>query len=400
MQLTRTQMLLAYITSGFAFGSGGMTSFLVPFRLQELGTPLEFIGLIVGSGSLLSMFASIPLGAFADRIGSRRAYMVGTVLTGITSAGLALAPNFWVVAALQLLRGSAGSLPWIASQAYVTSLGTESQRAGIAGRFAFAVNLSSFVAPLVIGVSAEAVGYQHAFWVVVLMAAAYTFMGSALPDLFGGSGRGRRGGTGLQVGLSLLRMPGVQSVVILTFVRIWVSQAWSTYFPLFLASREFSPALIGTVVSGNNAVATATGLASSKVSRLLGPERGIAVVLALAALGAALSPHLAFVPLVYLPALLMGTGTGLSLPLMMEILGSETAPEQRGVAMGIRTGSNAGAGALSPVTAGLLLTSIGIELGFLVTAGVAWVLLGTALWLHARQGRHSNGMEPPGPVSI
>jgi len=379
-------MLLAYITSGFGFGSGGMVQFLVPFRLQELGAPLEMIGLIVGAGSLMGMFVSIPLGAFADRIGARRAFFVGTILTGMTATALALAPNYWVMAAFQMARGAVGSLPWIASQSYITTIGEPSERAGIAGRFSFSVNLSSFLSPLLIGVIAQIVGYQRAFWAVVLMAAIYTVMGLALPEPQHRAAGQRSGGeaAGFTAALTLLRTSGVQAVVIMTFVRIWISQGWSTYFPLFLASRGFEPAIIGTVVSGNNLVATGVGLFSPKVSRWLGPPRGIAVVLALGALGVALSPHLVELPWVYLPALFMGTGTGLSLPLMMEILAGEAAPEQRGIAMGIRTAANAGAAALSPVTAGMLLTSVGIEWGFLGNALVGWALLGLALGLQFR----------------
>lgn len=91
-------------------------------------------------------------------------------------------------------------------------------------------------------------------------------------------------------------------------------------------------------------------------------------------------------PLVYLPALLMGTSAGLSMPLVMAILGSEVPPGQRGVAMGLRTGANQAGLLLSPMAMGLLVSSLGVPLGFVGSSVFSAAVIAAAVWVHLRAG--------------
>jgi MFS family permease len=170
--------------------------------------------------------------------------------------------------------------------------------------------------------------------------------------------------------------------LLLSFVRLWSSTAWRAFFPLYLASNGFPPALIGTVLSANSAVSTLVTLSAGWVTRFMSPAIATAVALGLGALGMAISPHVAWLPVVYLPALLTGTGVGLSLPLLMVTVSTEAAPHERGVALGLRMSANQAAATVSPLAVGFLVGAFGISSGFVLSAIVCWIILGSAVGLH------------------
>ncbi len=178
-----------------------------------------------------------------------------------------------------------------------------------------------------------------------------------------------------------------QVALLLTFVRIWITNSWTAFFPVFLKDQGFEELWIGTVLTANGLVSAGMALTAHWFARRSSNEVATAGALALGALGMALSPYVPVVPLVYGPALFMGSGTGLSMPLVMAILSDAIPPERRGVAMGLRTTANQAASVVSPIVVGLLVTSVGLATGFLLSAAIAWGILGGALGLHFTEGR-------------
>lgn len=390
VQLDRWHMLLAYFCGSFGFGFPSMISFLLPLRARELGAPLEVIGLIVGSGALVPALLSVTSGALADRIGARRAFALGAAMSGVSALCFALMTNYWAMLAAQVMQGYFRTMGWVASQTYITGVGTPAERAAITGRFSFAVNVGPLIYPLLIGAVADVVGFRTSFLVAAAIGALYVAVGLALPELRVQTAgppvpTGRqpaRSLAGYSSAFSMLRLPGVQVALLLTFVRIWNSVGWQSFFPVFLQEHGFRPVLIGTVVSCNGVVSSLTTLTAGRVVRLASKEVVSGVTLGISALGIALSPHLLTIPVVYLPSLLMGIGYGISLPLLMAIMSENAPPGQRGVAMGLRTQANQIAGTLTPIAFGTIFPAVGITLGFTLAALVAWGFLSTALWIH------------------
>jgi NNP family nitrate/nitrite transporter-like MFS transporter len=180
-------MFLAYASGSFGFGIMSMAGFLVPLRAQELGAPLAVIGLIVGAGSVIAIVGSVPVGALTDRIGGRQVYVLSTMLCGTGAVLLALTDNYWGMLLIELVFGFPRTSVWIASQGYISCVGSPEERARIAGLFAFSSNGAALAAPLLVGLSAELLGFRDSFWVLVPVAAIYTVIGLALPDVRSGS---------------------------------------------------------------------------------------------------------------------------------------------------------------------------------------------------------------------
>jgi MFS family permease len=136
---------------------------------------------------------------------------------------------------------------------------------------------------------------------------------------------------------------------------------------------------------------------TGRVARLASKEIVSATALALGALGVALSPHLLFIPAVYLPSLLMGIGYGISLPLLMAMMSEYAPPGQRGVAMGLRTQANQVAATITPIAFGTVFPAVGITLGFLLAAIGAWAMLGAGVWIHLVDRREQQRQTVPPP---
>jgi MFS family permease len=391
-------MLIAYIAGTYGFGFAGMATFLLPLRAKELGAPLPLIGLIVGAGGLIPALISVPAGELSDRIGAHRTYYLATLISGFAAAGFALMTSYWGLLVLQFVFGTARSIGWVSSQTYVTAIGAPSDRPKITGRFSFAVSLGTLGGPVIIGVVAQIIGYQHAFWFMAAVAIIYTAMGLALPNVQSGArAAAARGAAGFGVALDLLRRKQIQVALILTLARIWNGAGWTPFYQLLLQEHGYGPALIGIVVAGGPVVGAAVSLASGRIARLASKETLTIVGLAVGAGGILLSPHVAFMPLVFLPPALIGIGTGVSLPMLMSIMGDAAPPGRLGVALGLRTGANQAASLLSPIVVGSLFPAVGLVLGFAFSAMISWSLIGAAAWRYAGRRRV---LRPPVVVDI
>jgi MFS family permease len=379
------QMGLTYISGAFAFEFQQMVSLLIPLRAQHAGIPIELIGVLIGAGATIPALLSVTSGAIADRFGPKITYIISTLVCAVTSFAFVFATEFWGMLALQLVLGMARSTAWVASQTYVSNVGTSADRPGQMGKLSFASNAGTIAAPVLAGWTADLFGFQNAFIVVGATCVVFLLMGMVLPDVRARStskGKSRDSSGGFGTALELMKVRGIQVALMLTFVRLWNGNAWRAFFPLFLASQGFSATLIGTVLSSNSIVSTATALFAGPLSRRATPELITAIALGLGSLGAAISPLVASVPWVYAPSILMGTGVGLSLPLLMAIMTEDTPPDQRGVALGLRMSANQVAQAAAPIAMGGMVTAVGTITAFAMSGVLMWVLLAAAVWVH------------------
>jgi DHA1 family inner membrane transport protein len=379
------QMGLTYVSGAFAFEFQQMTSLLIPLRAQSVGIPIELIGILVGAGAAIPALLSVTSGAIADRFGPKITYIISTFICAVMCIGFVFTTDFWGMLVLQLILGMGRSTAWVASQTYVSNIGSAADRPGQMGKLSFASNAGTIAAPLLAGWVADLFGYQNAFAVVGVTCVVFLLMGFVIPDVRAKSLRKtskRDSSGGFGTALQLMKVRGIQVALMLTFVRLWNGNGWRAFFPLFLASQGFSATLIGSVLSSNSIVSTATALFAGPLTRKATPEVVTAAALALGALGAAISPHVAVIPWVYAPSILMGTGVGLSLPLLMAIVSDDAPPDQRGVALGLRMSANQVASTAAPVAMGAMVTAFGTVTAFALSGVLMWAILAAALGVH------------------
>ena len=380
--LGRGQMAVAYISSSFGFAALLMAGFLLPLRAKELGASLEVIGIVVGVGAFLPIFLSVSAGELTDRLGARRVYLYSALLACVSALLSALTDSYWVLGFLQIAAGLASSFAWLASQAYLASLGRPDQLAGILGKMSFTTNAGMVVAPVLIGASADLIGFQWSFLTLAAISLGYAILGWVLPEVRYKRKRDAGSAAGFGPAVRLLRLRGIQVILMLTLVRVGSVSAWMAFYPLFLVGQGFTSSMAGTVIAAHALIATFLTLGAARTAAFMGNVPAVVIGLGVGAAGIGLSPLMVDPWLVYIPAILVGVGQGISLPLLIATISEEAPPGERGVALGMRQTVNQFGMVFAPVALGTLGASIGLVSGFVITAVVSGGLLGAGFWMH------------------
>ena len=383
--MLRRHRLTAYASGGFGLSINAIGYLLVPLLAFELGAGVAVIGLLVAAKALVETVLSVPLGAFIDRAGPRRAVLIGTAGTAVVGAGLMVTPSVAVLFALQIALGAVRLLGWLGGQSYVAGMRGTSMRAHDTGRFGFAANLGQIVAPLTAGAVAGALGTRAGFGVVAGFGLAFFLLGWLLPDTARHPGAAA-GGSGFGAAGALLRLSGVRVVMLLSFCRLWIPAVWSSFFPLYLVREGGTPAVAGSVIAVMASSATVASLFTGRIARLGSAVQVTAAGLALSCVGIALSPSLGAVPWAYLAAVLVGFGQGLSLPMLITLTSEAVPAEVRSLALGLRSTVNQAAATLAPATIGPLIAVVGVVVGFPVAAAVGGGVLVVAVVLGRARG--------------
>jgi predicted MFS family arabinose efflux permease len=242
-----------------------------------------------------------------------------------------------------------------------------------------------------IGASAAVIGYRPAFLVMAAYCLLFTVVGVTLtPESDGTMGQRVR----LRAAAQLFRLPRLQIAMLLTFVRLWVPNIWTPFFPLLLVASGFSAGLAGAVISSAAVVAVVVNLLTGRLSKYASPEALCTMALCVTVLGLILSPHLLWFPAVFLPAAMVGLGNGLSLPLLILLVSDAAPPGQRGLALATRNAVNSLSAALGPLGTAPLVASLGAVSAFSVAGGLAGALLVVAIALQRRTMRSATRQSP------
>jgi MFS family permease len=378
MDMTRRQRLLAYSTGAYGLSINAITFFLVPLRAAELGAGVGVIGLLVGTKALVETVTSVPLGAFMDRTGPRRALLLGTAGTALVALGFVVTSSVAVLFVVQAVLGLARPLGWVGGQSYAAGMRGGKDAKYDTGKFSFAANLGQIVAPLVAGVVADLYGARMGFLVIVAWGLVFFVVSLMLPDV-GRQAGGGDAGAGFGAAWGLMKLKRVQAVMFLTFSRLWIPAVWSSFYPLYLVTSGTSETVAGIVVSAMAVAAAITSPFTGRIASRGTPIMVTALSLLVSCIGVAISPLAdeGWWPL--LAAALVGFGQGVSLPMLITLM-SEAAPkEQRSLALSLRAGVNQASSTVAPVVIGPLMAVAGATLGFPVAAIIGVGFLGAAV---------------------
>jgi MFS family permease len=375
---------LAYLTGGFGLGLNAMVQFLLPLRANDLGIGLGTIGLLLGAKAIVEAVASTPVGGLIDRVGTRRAFIIGTLtcaLIGLTFTVATTVPQLFL---LQVGLGLARPLGWISAQAFVAGLRKGPNQAQDTGRFSFVATAGQVLAPLMVGFGAQSFGTGPAFWFFGAYCAAFVVLGLVLPRT--DPPPTTKKSQGLIQGLRLFAIDGIKVAMLLTFARLWISSTWTSFFSLHLVTSGVAEGSAATVVSTMAIIGTALSPTAGRLAQLGREDYLCAAALSCSAVGLALSPVIDSLPLAYIGAVLVGIGHGLSLPFLL-VLVPRSAPEgQRGLALGLRAGVNQFAASISPVLTASVIGLASAGIGFPLAGGIGLAVLGAAAAIARRAG--------------
>lgn len=395
MTFTRRQRLLAYAMGGVGPGSNTLIFFLVPIRASELGVNLGLIGVLLGLKALTETALAVPLGSFIDRVGAKRAYLIGTIGMVAAGAGFMVASSVLALFLLQVVLGATRPLAWVGGQSYVSGMRSGADRSYDTGRFSFAANLGQILTPLLAGLAVQVWGARLAFLVLAVYGLAFFLVAVTLPDSGREGADAGAGGAGFRRAAALLRLSDIQVVMLLTFTRLWVPSVWTAFLPLYLVSVGTSAGIAGTAVSSMAVAATVTSLLTGRIAKLGRPSVLTAVALGISCVGVALTPLATGVPAVFAPAAMVGFGQGLSLPLLLVLVSAAAPKGQRSLALGLRSGVNQAAATAAPVLIAPIITLGGLGVGFAVAGGVGAAFLAAAMAIDHLGRRSSAARQDP-----
>ena len=155
------------ITFGFVFFDRNAANFLMPFIANDLHFNNSQVGLVASALSFTWALAAFAGGAYSDRTGNRKAFLLITVVAfSLCSFASGLAASFVTLFSTRLLMGLAEGPILPIAQSLVAVESTAARRGNNMGVMQnFGSNLlGSFAAPLVLVAIASAYNWRWAFY--------------------------------------------------------------------------------------------------------------------------------------------------------------------------------------------------------------------------------------------
>jgi MFS family permease len=121
-----------------------LSSLLFNLYLSSLGFDAAFIGLNNTLFSIASLVCSLPAGLIADRIGRKRAMIIGMVGATLSRVGVSVFSEGWLIACSSMLLGIVGPLFYTSIAPFLTENSTDKERSILFTLDSSLMNLTSF----------------------------------------------------------------------------------------------------------------------------------------------------------------------------------------------------------------------------------------------------------------
>lgn len=165
------------------FTLGNSSDAFLLLRARELGLRVELLPILWFVLHVVKSLASMPAGAWSDRIGRPRVILAGWLLYALTYAGMAMASAGWHVWALFVVYGAYFALTEGVERALVADLAPPEARGTAFGAYYLAIGIAALPASLLTGFLWQAWGSAVAFGTgaTFALAAAAWFAVAFLP---------------------------------------------------------------------------------------------------------------------------------------------------------------------------------------------------------------------------
>lgn len=336
-------------------------------------------------GTLISVYSVFPLllgvfsGRIADRFGSRRPMLIGTL---VMSVGLILPFLFTTLATLYLscmLIGTGFVFFNVSNQTLGGALGTPAERTHNFATLGLGYAAGHLVGPVLAGYAIDYLGHRYGYLIFAVMALVPVaiFMLDRRFDIRAPQTSRERGNT-----LALLRLPVLRRTVIVSALITTGWDLYGFYVPIYGHSIGLTASTIGNVLG---VFAIATFVVRAVLAKLT-RRFGIEPVLRIAAFSAA-ALFVPFALVEYVPVLFalsfgIGLALGCSQPLTLNLAYNASPEGRAGEVTGLRLTINNITHVGVPVASGALAAALGVAPVFWTCAA----LLITSGYLSRKSG--------------
>ena len=192
----RWVLLATILGSGMALLDGTVINVALPSIGDDLGADVAGLQWTL-NGYLLPLAALILVGgAFGDRYGRRRLFVIGVVWFAAASVLCALAPSTEVLVAARALQGVGGALLTPNSLAIIQASFRREDRGAAIGAWSALGGIAAAIGPLLGGYLVDAISWRAVFFINLPMAAAVLVATRRVPESRDDSAGGRPDLTG------------------------------------------------------------------------------------------------------------------------------------------------------------------------------------------------------------
>lgn len=379
-------LIILLVLDHVAFNGGRIAVSLT--AISQGASPLT-VGLLMASFALLPALLAVPAGRWIDGIGVQRPMMVGSVGVGIGTLLPFLLPQIAALYVASVLIGISFMLINVAAYHAVGELSSAEDRTANFSYVALGFSTSSFIAPLLTGVSIDQLGHRFSFLVLAL----FTVMPAVVLALVGLPDTRRRpaapveGASGEKPRMfDLLRSAEMRNL----FIAIGVlTVAWDIYtfaMPLYGTQIGLSASQIGIVMGSFAAASFMVRLAMPFVASRVRPWQLITVSMLLAAASYAAIPFSHSVGTLMAIMFVLGASLGAPHPMVLTLLHHSAPAGRAGEAVGLRTMFINTSQTAMPLVFGVLGAALGLAPLFL--AMTAALLGGGVLARRVAQAEH------------
>jgi MFS family permease len=346
----------------------------VVVRLDELGASTSEIGLVAAAYAFVALFLAIPGGRAIDRLGTPRVLAVSLVAMTALGVAYALSGTVLQLLVLQVLNGVVELFVWLAVQTLATGAGRGDTLARHLSLFSFTWGLGIALGPTVGGLVYEHAGFAALALVYAGLSAAMLAALAFAPAPPEGS-RSRGGRLGRDA-WQTARAPAIRTVLLSSFVVMYVISIKSTFYPLALEDRGVPVPVIGVLLSIMGIASLAVRPLLPALTRRLGAGPVMVIGTVVGVVGISLTPWLLHPVLLVGAAIVTGAGYGSNPPVVMQLLTQHSAAGTRGLVMGLRATAGRLAQVVQPLAFGAVAAVAGTAAAFPVSGAV---LLATVL---------------------
>lgn len=389
-----------------ALDLGAMASvgFLAPLCATQMGASAGILGVLMSVAALGSLVAAIPAGVLVQRAGTLRPMIVACAMAGVAIAGVVFSYTLPMLFVSLVLYRIVEIVAFVAFQTHVAAASADPDRTTADfGWYAFAVAIGQFLGPAGAGILGGRIGFRWA-WAAT---AGLFFLFSALTPLlvrWNTPGVARERVEGMRMMRRIFGEGGFRSflspvslvAIASSFTVVFATGCRSTYFPVYLTSLGLAASVAGLLVALASVSGIVSRLTLSSLVRIAGgPFPTMLWCFLVVGIGIGSTSFFASVPVLAANSLVVGLGSGISMPVSMTIVARNVSADTRAVAMSVRLMGNRLASFVNPLVFGMVAAVGGIPAAF-VAGGVLMLAFTAGLFAWWRS-RGAAEFEGPGP---
>ena len=359
---------------------------LLPYYAESLGASGLWIGAIF-SGFSLSRALIMPfIGRMSDVHGRRRFILAGLLLFTVLSFVYVIADTVFALVTVRIFHGIASAMVLPLAMAYIADLAPPGEEGIRIGTFTISMYIGMGLGPLIGGVLMQLFGIDAVFSVMgALSAAALVVCAASLPD----SGRKE---TVVRTKARFFSHPALNVALFFQFMNAFASGTIFVFLPVIAADQQhLSTGAIGLVVSVN---ILSTAVLQRSFGRLADryPRPHLVVLgMVIVAAGMLLIPFAPGVVGFLALSLLVGAGSGLSMPAALAIVTVAGRDIGQGAAMGAFNMAMGGGMVIAPLLMGLVMDQSGVMSVFFIGGAITVISAAVLHLLFRRPGTRAAG---------